>query len=103
MPAKGPWAKERPRFWTRINSLSQSEKELEIASSESPAELEEDCFPAACQACQETPSLGSYGSCSNHRQERPLHFMSRLDGKEHYGQLIRNVGTLARSSQVGDA
>ena len=32
--------------------------------------------------------------------------MSRLDGKEHYGQLIRNVGTLrapGSSSEVGDA
>eukprot|EP00435_Cladocopium_sp_Y103_P014665 s3022_g3.t1 len=45
-------------------------EDLEIASSESPQ-----------------PDL---------EEEMPLHFKSRLDGKEHYGQLIRNVELLGR-------
>jgi len=47
--------------------------------------------------------LGSFfaeQSANQRRQEMPLHFMSRLDGKEHYGQLIRNVGTSARRKSL---
>ena len=34
-------------------------------------------------------------------QETPLHFHSRLDGRQHTGQLIRNVLGSARSELVG--
>lgn len=41
--------------------------------------------------CSEELEIASSESHEHLEEEMPLHFESRLDGKEHWGQLIRNV------------
>eukprot|EP00438_Fugacium_kawagutii_P000863 Skav236643 [mRNA] locus=scaffold2983:33264:50894:- [translate_table: standard] len=78
-----------------------TERSLEVTMSDTPRAGEIHlASPDACSvrrsqtmdSCAGSPEANS----GTDRVEMPLHFMSRLDDKEHYGQLIRNVELLGR-------